>query len=155
MIIMPSAILMLLLAARAPDCSLQGPAVHSNTLPGVSPGARNQAGPSRLFSRVEEGLNAGNISELLPYFAAQVSISLRGWEEGYFSPGQACSLLEQFIRTRKLTGVRFSTVDTSAERPYATGSAFITAKGNRERVQVYISLTPAGDRWTIHLLNIH
>jgi hypothetical protein len=90
-----------------------------------------------------------------PSLATQVYVSLRTGEHGYYSANQATVLLEYFLRTRKISNLGFSTVGENATVPYATGSATLLYRGNRQLVQVYVAVARAGDRWLITQLNIY
>jgi hypothetical protein len=82
-------------------------------------------------------------------------VNLRGGEHGLYSNNQATVLLESYLRSHRLAGVRFTTVDDTRSTPFATGSAAFASRGGREYVQVYVALTTAGDRWTISQINIY
>ena len=86
---------------------------------------------------------------------SQVYVNLRGGESGYYSANQAYYLLENYFKTRRLVNFNFTTIGESDSNPYATGSAGFNEKGSRERAQVYVSLSLAGNRWVITQINIY
>lgn len=108
-----------------------------------------------IFSTIEQGLSSGDVSAFSRHMGSQVYVRLRGKEGGYYSASQAYYLLDQFLRTQKVSGFRFSTVGSSETNPYATGSAGLVVRGAREFAQVYVSLSQAGDRWVISQINIY
>jgi len=110
---------------------------------------------SRVFSSVQQGLSGGNVGSFSQHFAAQVYINLRGGESGYYSKSQAYYLLENYLKTRRITNLNFSTLGESELNPYATGSAVFNYRGTREYAQVYVSLSQAGERWVIAQINIY
>jgi hypothetical protein len=117
---------------------------------------RGQKRPYReLFAEIERGLSSGNANGLSGLFAAEVQVSLRGGENGYFSSHQAYYLLETYLRNRRLVNLTFSTIGDSDVNPYATGGANLLYRGSREYVQVYVALTLSGDRWVISRINIY
>jgi hypothetical protein len=87
--------------------------------------------------------------------ASQVYVNLRGGESGYYSANQAHYVLENYLKSRKLVNLKFSTIGESEARPYATGSAVTVQRGIREIAQVYVSLGRSGDRWFITQINIY
>lgn len=108
-----------------------------------------------IFDDVQAGISSGNVALLARHFAPQVDVSLRGAESGTFSSNQAFYVFEDFFRTRKFSRLRFSTVGEADSNPYATGSADLFYKGNRELVQVYVALMYAGEKHVITQLNIY
>jgi hypothetical protein len=86
---------------------------------------------------------------------SQVYINLRGGESGYYSANQAYYVLDSYLKSRKLVNINFSTIGESNTRPYATGSAALVVRGNREIAQVYVSLSQVGEKWIITQINIY
>jgi hypothetical protein len=126
-----------------------------NAQPGRHRGGA-QRGPAReLFEEIERGLASGNANSLSGLLAPEVQVSLRGGESGYFSSHQAYYLLETYLRNRRLVNLTFSTIGDADNYPYATGGANLLYRGSREYVQVYVALSPAGDRWVISRINIY
>jgi len=109
----------------------------------------------RIFSTVQEGLAAGTVGVFSQHIGQQVFMNLRGGESGYYSANQAYYVLENYLKTRKLANLNFSTIGESGENPYATGSAGFSFRGTREFAQVYVSLARSGDRWIITQINIY
>lgn len=108
-----------------------------------------------IFSSVESGILAGRADSLSPFFGTRVFIQLRGAEGGYFSSAQSYYILESFFTGRRAVSARFTTYGKSDTSPYATGSASFIMKGRREDAQVYVALSPAGERWVISHLSIY
>jgi hypothetical protein len=120
---------------------------------GVSRGDDGQR--RRTFQTVEQGLNSGKIGSLSELMGPQVHLDLRGAENGLYSSSQAYYLLEDYLRTRKLAGLEFTSVDEGGTMPYATGSAGLDHRGTREQAHVYVSLSRVGERWVISQLKIY
>jgi hypothetical protein len=108
-----------------------------------------------IFENIQEGLLHGNIGEFSQYFGTHVQVNLQGGENGYYSASQTYYVLENYLRTRKLVTFSFTTIGESDTNPYATGSGGLNVKGTREFIQVYVSLSWAGDRWVISQINIY
>ncbi len=116
------------------------------------------AGPPEIrpiFQKVEEGLSSGSISGFSPYFGSQVSLNLRGGENGVYSANQAYYVLENYLRHRRVMQVNFSSISETGTNPYATGSAGLNTRGGRELAQIYVSLSRVGERWVITQINIY
>jgi len=109
----------------------------------------------QIFDTVRSGLVGGQIASFSDLMAPQVYVNLRGGESGYFSASQAYYLLENYLRTRKLSGLEFTTMGEAESTPYATGSAGYSHKGSREIAQVYVSLSEVGERWMISQIKIY
>ncbi len=135
------------------------PIVLLDADPGASRQEQNSADAKtdyrKIFASIEHGIASGNISSFSQYMAPYLHVTLRGEESGYFSASQAYYLLENYFKTRKLVNFDFSQIGESEANPYATGSAGFNYKGNREYVQVYISLSLVGGRWQITRINIY
>lgn len=108
-----------------------------------------------VFTDIQEGITAANVSLFASHFHAQVHVTLRGGESGLYSANQAYYLLQNYLRDRKPAGFKFSTYGDSTTNPYATGSAAFNVRGNRERAQIYAALAYNGDRWVITHINIY
>ncbi len=109
----------------------------------------------RVFRFVEDGFAEGSIGRFSPYFASQVSLSLRGGETGSYSANQAYYVLENYLRTRRMVDFEIDAVTPFGPNPYATGNAGFAARSGKETAQVYIALTRAGARWVITQINIY
>ncbi len=109
----------------------------------------------RIFASVQEGLAAGSVGVFSQHIGQQVFMNLRGGESGYYSANQAYYVLENYLKTRRLANLNFSTIGESDANPYATGSAGFSFRGTKEFAQVYVSLVRSGDRWVITQINIY
>lgn len=139
-----------------PRVSPVSPATGSSSTALLQGGATQSSHPAAgVFESVHRGLTTGDVAAFALFLAPQVYISLRTGEHGYFSANQATALLEYFLRTRKVTGLVFSTIGENATIPYATGSATLLYRGNRQIVQVYVAASRTGGQWFITQLNIY
>jgi hypothetical protein len=114
-----------------------------------------QDGYRKVFTNVQDGLASGDVRSFSNHMGSQVYINLRGGESGYYSANQAYYVLDNYLKNRKLVNINFSTIGESDARPYATGSAGLVVRGNREIAQVYVSLSQVGERWIITQINIY
>jgi hypothetical protein len=84
-----------------------------------------------------------------------VYLNIRGAESGYFSANQAHYVLQNFFNQHKPVSFSFTSYGESGGSPYATGRGSINVKGNREFIQIYVSLAKFKDRWVIGQFNIY
>ncbi len=108
-----------------------------------------------VFDEIQQGMASGNVGQFSQRFASQVQVNLKGEESGYYSSNHAYFLLEKYMKARKIISFEFTSMSDTEATPYATGSAVFRNKGNREIVQVYVSLMQSADRWMIAEINIY
>jgi hypothetical protein len=112
-------------------------------------------GREELFRTVQHGVASGEIESLSRHFGANVYLNIRGAESGYFSANQAHYVLQNFFNQHKPVSFSFTSYGESGGSPYATGRGSINVKGNREFIQIYVSLARFKDRWIIGQFNIY
>jgi len=109
----------------------------------------------RLFGQIEDGLLKSRLAATPVQFASQVSISIPGGESGYFSANQAASILDSYFSRRTPQSFQFSRYIDRGSNPFATGRFTFINRGQRESVQVYVSLVYQEARWVISQFNIY
>ena len=108
-----------------------------------------------LLQRIERGILGGSAEAFNANFGKQVSMTIAGAESGYYSSGQAFLILQNFFSARKPTQFSFSRINDTLASPYATGRLSFIRRGNRESVQVYVSLARQETQWVITQFNIY
>ena len=108
-----------------------------------------------VFDEIQQGIASGNVGQFSQRFASQVQVNLKGEESGYYSSNHAYFILEKYLKARKVISFEFTSVSDTDATPYATGNAVFRNKGNREIVQVYVSLMQSADRWVVAEINIY
>ncbi len=127
-------------------------------IPQGQPYIRQELGKGQtrsVFEGIRQGLATENIGLFSQSFGLQVQLNLRGGESGVYSGNQAYYVLGNYIRTRRVAHIEFTTYDESSANPYATGTIGLNTRGSRELAQVYVSLSRAGARWVITQINIY
>jgi hypothetical protein len=119
------------------------------------PALAQVAGSRDVFDAVQRTLAAGEADELARYFGKHIFLNIRSVESGYYSSNQAQFVVQNFFNAHRPQSFSFSTYGESAGSPYATGRGSINVKGNREYIQIYVSLTKEKDRWVISQFNIY
>jgi hypothetical protein len=108
-----------------------------------------------IFTSVELGIDQGVVEKFSGYFGKQVYLNIRGGESGYYSANQVFYILKNFINARKPLGFTFTTFGMTDNVPFATGRAAFRLKGNREYIQVYVSLIQVDNNWVIDKINFY
>jgi hypothetical protein len=108
-----------------------------------------------IFTAVESGIDDGIVEKFSGYFGKQVYVSITGEESGYYSTNQAYYILKNFMNARKPLGFTFTTYGMTDKIPFATGRAAFRYKGNREYIQVYVSLCQVENHWVIDKVNFY
>jgi len=108
-----------------------------------------------VFQRIERGIMTGSAETFKADLGKQVSMTMSGGENGYYSSGQAFLILQNFFSTRKPSQFEFSRINDNAANPFATGGLSFIRKGTRESVQVYVSLARQDSAWAITQFNIY
>ncbi len=112
-------------------------------------------GGEEVFQSVQRGIVDGDIEELTRNFGRHIYLNIRSIESGYYSANQAQFVVQNFFNTNKILSFSFTTYGESGGAPYATGRGSINVKGNREYIQIYVSLMKQKDRWVISQFNIY
>jgi Domain of unknown function (DUF4783) len=121
-----------------------------------SHGTNAQASDARvLFHMIENGIKAGDVARFSHNFDRQIFVNITSGENGYFSSGQATSLLQHFLGTRKVVSFTFSRVSDKGPTPYATGRLVSIYRGTLESSQVYVSCSWQSSGWVIGQFNIY
>ncbi len=108
-----------------------------------------------LFHSIEDGIVGGDIDKFSNHFDKQIFVNITRGENGYFSSGQAASLLQHYFATRKVLSFKFSRLNEQGPTPYATGRMVSIYKGAQESAQVYVSCSWQTSEWVIGQFNIY
>ncbi len=108
-----------------------------------------------ILNEIQNGISKGDAAILSPHFGSQVYISLKGSEGSYYSANQALFVLQNFFSLHRPISFAFSTRGESDEIPFATGRGYFNARGVRESVQIYVSLTQYEGRWVVAEFNVY
>jgi hypothetical protein len=109
----------------------------------------------RMFRAIQDAIASGSIAVLRGYFGEQVSLNLQRIESGVYSGNQAASILGTYFEPRQTVSFFFSRTSDAVANPYATGRLTLVHKGDRESVQVYVSLSRRGSTWIVSEFNVY
>lgn len=121
----------------------------------VEPLDYRQADVKGVFEKIETGIMKSTLTASPALFASQVYVSIAGGESGYFSANQVASVLQNYFSSRKSVSFSFSKLSEQSSAPYATGRFTYIAKGTKESVQIYVSLTVQESKWVVSQFNIY
>ncbi len=108
-----------------------------------------------VFEEIQDGFERGNVALFSAHLAPQVQVNLKGEESGYYSANHAHYVLENYMKSRKVLSFEFTSVGETETMPYGIGRAVFGSKGNREVMQVYVSLMNTDGRWAVAEINIY
>jgi len=108
-----------------------------------------------VFQTVQQGIADGDLEKLMRHFGKHIYLNIRNIESGYYSANQAQFVVQNFFSVHKPISFTFTTYGESGGAPYATGRGSFNVKGNREYIQVYVSLAKQRDRWVISQFNVY
>lgn len=109
----------------------------------------------RVFRSVQEAIATGSTAVLRGYFGEQVSLNLQRVESGVYSANQAASILGTYFAARQTVSFSFSRMSDSGPSPYGTGRLTFLHRGNRQSVQVYVSLSRRGSTWVVSEFTVY
>lgn len=110
---------------------------------------------TKILDEIQNGISKGDAAIFSPHFGSQVYISLKGSEGSYYSANQALYVLQNFFSSHRPISFAFSTQGEAEEIPFATGRGYFNARGVRESVQIYVSLTQHDGRWVVAEFNVY
>lgn len=108
-----------------------------------------------MFQTIEDGILAGNVGKFSHNFDRQIFVNITRGENGYFSSGQAASLLQHYMGSRKVVSFKFSRLSDKGPTPYATGRLVSIYRGTLETSQIYVSCSWQASGWVIGQFNIY
>ncbi|MBI4429878.1 MAG: DUF4783 domain-containing protein [Ignavibacteriales bacterium] len=114
-----------------------------------------EQGVKKIFESVEKGVSSGSVPSFSGYLGPQVHVNIAGQNDGYFSANQTRAVLQNYFLALKPVSFIFSRFQEKGENPYATGRLVYVLKGNRESVQVYVSLALHDSKWVISQFNVY
>ena len=110
---------------------------------------------TRILKEIQAGISEGDGELLARHLGAQVYLSLKSSEGGYYSANQALYILQNFFLLHKPISFTFSTYGDIEANPFATGRGTFNAQGMRESLQLYVSLSRQNGRWVISEFNAY
>lgn len=122
---------------------------------GVEPPDYKQGDVKSIFKKIEESISKSTLTSSPAFFGSQVYVNISGGENGYFSANQVVSVLQNYFSSRKAVSFSFSRLNEQGSTPYATGRFTFITKGNKESVQIYVSLTLQESKWVVSQFNIY
>jgi hypothetical protein len=123
-------------------------------------GPENTSGKSlkeieRIFIRIENGINSGNIDEFSKHFNTRTYISLTNGSSGYYSANQSYWVIKDFLSIYTPINFKLTNTVKDSANPFASGVLRYSNKGIRGEASVFISLKFSEGSWRISQITIN
>jgi Domain of unknown function (DUF4783) len=108
-----------------------------------------------VIRKIESAIANNDIESLSDHLGSQTYLNLPNGISGYYSANQAYFVLEDFLKTYRVTSFSFDEINTKSNTPFATGSYEYDLKGNRDTARIYLQLRNTGKGWKINQITIN
>jgi len=105
--------------------------------------------------KIQDAIVNKDISTLVNHLSPQTYFNLPNGISGYYSSNQAYFVLEDFLKTYRVTSFNFDEINTENNTPFATGNYDYDFKGNRKSARIYMQLRNTGKNWRITQITIN
>lgn len=109
----------------------------------------------KTFKDIGSGLSYRQVSGVSRYFDEQVYLNIISNEKGYYSSSQAELILSDFMDYFRVTAFNFKRSTRYNTYAFATGKYKYTINGNKNELEVSISLKFYNDEWFIDQIMIN
>lgn len=109
----------------------------------------------KIINQIETAISKNDVESLSFHLGAQTYLNLPNGISGYYSSNQAYFVLEDFLKTYRMTSFSFKEINTGGNNPYATGNYDYEFKGKRDSAHIYLQLRNSGKSWTITQITIN
>jgi hypothetical protein len=108
-----------------------------------------------VVKKIQDAIVNKDISTLVDHLSSQTYFNLPNGISGYYSSNQAYFVLEDFLKTYRVTSFNFDEINTKNNTPFATGTYDYDFKGNRNSAHIYLQLRNTGKNWRITQITIN
>ncbi len=108
-----------------------------------------------VVKKIQDAIVNKDISTLVDHLSSQTYFNLPNGISGYYSSNQAYFVLEDFLKTYRVTSFNFAEINTKNNTPFATGTYDYDFKGNRNSAHIYLQLRNTGKNWRITQITIN
>jgi hypothetical protein len=110
---------------------------------------------TNTIRKIEKAISDRDIGFLSEHLGSQTYLNLPNGISGYYSANQAYFVLEDFLKTYRITSFSFDEINTKSNTPFATGNYEYDLKGNRNSARIYLQLRNTGKGWKINQITIN
>ncbi|MCZ7558202.1 MAG: DUF4783 domain-containing protein [Bacteroidia bacterium] len=130
--------------------------LHAAPLPplGHERGTGREEEARAILMGAKDALSSGNVGYLRTHLATRVYLNLLNGTNGYYSREQAYIILVSFFESWRPISFSFSSRNFSIANPYGFGPLNFERRGRRGMAELFLSLTRAGDRWSISQITV-
>ena len=107
------------------------------------------------IKKIETAIANRDIESLSDHLGSQTYLNLPNGISGYYSANQAYFVLDDFLKTYRITSFSFDEINTNSNTPFATGNYEYDLKGNRNSARIYLQLRNTGKGWKINQITIN
>ncbi len=108
-----------------------------------------------LFTKIEEGIQSGNIDEFSNHFNNKTYISLFNGTNGYYSSNQSYYVLKDFFVIYQPINFKLENIIADNSTPFASGILRYRNKGISGTSLIFISLKNINNDWRITQITIN
>jgi hypothetical protein len=108
-----------------------------------------------VVKKIQDAIVNKDISTLVDHLSSQTYFNLPNGISGYYSSNQAYFVLEDFLKTYRVTSFNFDEINTKNNTPFATGTYDYDFKGKRNSAHIYLQLRNTGKNWRITQITIN
>ncbi len=105
--------------------------------------------------KIQNAISDRDVESLSSHLSSRTYLNLPNGISGYYSANQAYFVLEDFLKTYRITSFSFDEINTNSNTPYATGAYDYNFKGNRNSAHIYLQLRNTGNNWRITQITIN
>ena len=107
------------------------------------------------IKKIESAIANRDIESLSDHLGSQTYLNLPNGISGYYSANQAYFVLDDFLKSYRITSFSFDEINTNSSTPFATGNYEYDLKGNRNSARIYLQLRNTGKGWKINQITIN
>ena len=108
-----------------------------------------------VVKKIQDAIINKDISTLVNHLSSQTYFNLPNGISGYYSSNQAYFVLEDFLKTYRVTSFSFDEINSKNNTPFATGTYNYDFNGNRNSTRIYMQLRNTGKNWRITQITIN
>ncbi len=108
-----------------------------------------------VVKNIQDAMVNKDVNTLVDHLSPQTYFNLPNGISGYYSSNQAYFVLDDFLKTYRITSFNFNEINTKNNTPFATGTYEYDYKGNRNSAHIYLQLRNAGKNWRITQITIN
>ncbi len=111
--------------------------------------------PEQVIQSIQNGINAGDVSQFTKLLKQKIYVSLLNGHSDYYSPNQAHYVIQDFFNYYEPIKFEFGNLNTEDSYTFATGELIYYHKGLKKKCRVFVALKLIDKEWQISQLTIN